>query len=62
MSVAPSSIAEAPVIELRALNRTYRTEEVEVRAVRDVSLVSQLLGHEPVEHRGALCLLVGIMP
>ncbi len=38
MSILPSSVAEAPVIELRALNRTYRTEEVEVRAVRDVTL------------------------
>jgi len=38
MNVTPGSAAEAPVIELRALNRTYRTEDVEVRAVRDVSL------------------------
>ncbi len=38
MSVTLNSVAEAPVIELRALNRTYRTEDVEVRAVRDVSL------------------------
>jgi putative ABC transport system ATP-binding protein len=38
MSAISGSVAEAPVIELRALNRTYRTEDVEVRAVRDVSL------------------------
>jgi putative ABC transport system ATP-binding protein len=35
---ASSAGGAAPIIELVALNRTYRTEEVEVRAVRDVSL------------------------
>jgi putative ABC transport system ATP-binding protein len=37
-NAVPGAGEAAPIIELRALNRTYRTDEVEVRAVHDVTL------------------------
>ena len=38
MNAPQAGTRAVPVIELRALTKTYRTDEVEVRAVRDVSL------------------------